>query len=164
MKNIVLIGFMGSGKSTVAEMLSKKLQRRRIETDGEVLVSSKRKSIADIFAQDGEMAFRELELKIASSLKDVNDTVISTGGGMVVNKLCIDYLKRNGIIVYLETSFEAIEKRLEGDDTRPLFSDLDKARKLFGFRKHLYEEYADIRITTDNQTAEEITNSIMEQI
>ncbi|MFZ2025976.1 MAG: shikimate kinase [Microgenomates group bacterium] len=164
MKNIVLIGFMGSGKSTVADLLSKKLQRNCIETDAVVLANSQRKSIGEIFAKDGEMRFRELELEVSSHLGDRKDVVISTGGGMVINKLCIDYLKQNGVVIYLETSFEVIEKRLKGDNTRPLFSDVKKARKLFQFRKHLYEEYEDFRITTDNQTAEEITNSILKKI
>lgn len=164
MKNIILIGFMGSGKSTVAALLSKKLRVNCIETDKEVLARSHRNSIGEIFVKDGEMRFRELELEVASHLGDRKDVIISTGGGMVINKLCIDHLKQNGVVVYLETSFEVIEKRLNGDDTRPLFSDVNKARKLFQFRKHLYEEYEDIRITTDNQTAEEITNSILEKI
>lgn len=164
MKNIVLIGFMGSGKSTVAGLLSQKLEKDLVETDMMVVARSGRNSIKDIFAMDGEIRFRELELKSAHDLSNRSGAVISTGGGMVINKLCMDYLKQNGVVIYLETQFDVIEKRLKGDNTRPLFSDLDKARKLFGFRKHLYEEYADIRITTDNQTAEEITNSIMEQI
>lgn len=164
MKNIILIGFMGSGKSTVAALLSKKLRVNCIETDKEVLARSHRKSIGEIFAKDGEMWFRELELEVASHLGDKKDVVISTGGGMVVNKICIDHLKQNGVVIYLETSFEVIAKRLKGDDTRPLFSDVNKAKKLFQFRKHLYEEYADIRINTDKLTAEEITNSIMNKI
>lgn len=164
MKNIVLIGFMGSGKSTVAALVSKKLCVNCIETDKEVLARSHRKSIGEIFVKDGEMRFRELELEVSSHLGDRKDVIISTGGGMVINKLCIDYLKQNGVVIYLETSFEVIKKRLKGDNTRPLFSDLKKAKKLFQFRKHLYEEYADICITTDKLTEEEITNIILEKL
>lgn len=164
MKNVVLIGFMGSGKSTVAGLLSKKLEKDLVETDTMVVARSGRDSVKDIFAMDGEIRFRELELRSAHDLSNRNGIVISTGGGMVINKLCMDYLKQNGVVVYLETQFDVIEKRLKGDDTRPLFSDVDKARKLFQFRTHLYEEYADIRVKTDRRTVAEITNIILKKI
>jgi shikimate kinase len=162
--NIILIGFMGSGKSSVAQALSKAMNHVHIETDKQVLELSGRESINDIFLLDGENTFRELEICVAKKLKNTDHSVISTGGGMVINRLCIDYLKKNGKIVYLQTSFGEIEKRLKGDESRPLFKDIAKARKLFQFRQHLYGEYADVLVDTDLKSVDEITNIILKKI
>lgn len=162
--NIILIGFMGSGKSSVARKLAQKLNYKNQETDESVLIRSGRKSITELFKLDGEIVFREMELTIAKKMSGEKNAVISTGGGMVINKLCIDYFKQNGIVVYLQTSFEEIVKRLAGDETRPLFKDKLVAHTLFKFRKHLYEEYADITIKTDKLSVDEITNSVIEKI
>ena len=83
---------------------------------------------------------------------------------MVINKLCIDYLKQNGLVIYLDTSFEEILMRLEGDNTRPLFENKQKAKKLFQFRKNLYKRYADIIVKTDKKSIGEITNLILKKI
>ncbi len=159
--NIILIGFMGSGKSSLAELLSRKMHHKHIETDELVLAISKRKSIKDIFSLDGELQFRELEIKVAKKMSNINNCIISTGGGMVMNKICIDYLKKQGKVIYLETSFEEIERRLKDDDTRPLFSDKKRARELFMFRENLYSKYADIIVSTDGKSLEEVTNCII---
>src|SRR5579885_2276130 len=104
MKNIVLIGFMGSGKSTIAKLLAEKLQYKAIEMDTLIIEKSGRISDTEIFDTDGEVRFRELEVHVAKELQDVTTSVISTGGGAVMNKLVIDYLKKNGIVVFLKNS------------------------------------------------------------
>lgn len=162
--NIILIGFMGSGKSSVARELSIKMNYEHIETDQQTLELSKRNSINDIFLLDGECVFRELEVQVAKSLQAKDRCVISTGGGMVINKLCIDYLKKNGKVVYLQTSFNEVQKRLRDDVSRPLFKDKINAQKLFQFRKHLYKEYADVVINTDTKPIDEITSIIIKII
>ena len=162
--NIILIGFMGSGKSTIAHLLSKMLEFSHIETDELVLSRSQRKSITDIFALDGETRFRELEIAVAKSLISKKNTVISTGGGMVLNKICIDYLKENGTVIYLNTSFSEIEARLQGDDTRPLFRNRLNAQKLFQFRKALYSQYAQITVKTDSLSIDNIIKIILKKI
>ncbi len=162
--NIILIGFMGSGKSSVAAALSRKLKCRCIETDTAILERSGRKSIKEIFLLDGEMRFREMEMEIAKKMSSESDAVISTGGGMVINKICIDYLKRNGKVIFLSTSFAEITRRLQGDDTRPLFADREAAQKLFAFRKRLYKQYADVITDTDNRSIDEIINIILKKI
>jgi len=162
--NIILIGFMGSGKSSVAHLLAKKLNMSCKETDNLLLRQSGRKTIKEIFALDGEIRFRGLEIDQAKQLSKENNVVISTGGGMVINKICIDMLKQNGKVIFLSTSFKEIEKRLKGDVSRPLFADKAKALKLFQFRQHLYKEYADVIIRTDGKTIEEITNLIIKKI
>lgn len=155
---------MGSGKTTIAKALSNKLSLSYIETDSLVLKKSQRKSINEIFAKNGEPAFRMLEIETSKNLSSKNDCVISTGGGMIMNKVNIDYLRINGKVLYLETSFEEIKKRLKGATDRPLFKDIAKAQKLYNFRTKLYKEYADFVIKTDNKTVDAICGEIIQLI
>ena len=132
---ISLIGFMGSGKTSVAKVLARKLNLKNIEMDDLVLKKSKRQSIPEIFSKDGEAHFREIEIEVARDLRTEKDKIISTGGGVIMNKITIDYLKENGKIIFLKTSFKTILDRLINDVSRPLFKDKSKARKLFLFRE-----------------------------
>lgn len=152
---------MGSGKTTVAKLLAKKLHWALIEMDDLTLKSSKRKSIAQIFALDGEIRFRELEIATAKRLGKKKQAVISTGGGVVTNKIILDYLNKNGKTIFLKTSFATVAKRLKGDTQRPLFKNILEAKKLFCFREALYEKYANHIINTDKKTPEEIVNTIL---
>lgn len=162
---IILIGFMGAGKTTVGKILAKKLKIDLIEMDELVLKKSKRKTINEIFTFDGERRFRELEIEVARQLRDVDQAIISTGGGVVINKIILDYLReKNGRVIFLKTSFPEIVKRLKNASDRPLFKDEDKAKKLFGFRKRLYEEYADYIIETDNKNPRLIVEEIVKLI
>jgi len=158
---ISLIGFMGSGKTSVAKILSKKLELKNIEMDDLVLKKSKRKNISEIFAKDGEVRFREIEIEAAKDLRILRNVIVSAGGGVVMNKLNIDYLRENGEIIFLKTSFETIRKRLKNDISRPLFKNIGVAKKLFLFREGLYKEYADLIINTDNLSIEEVANSLI---
>lgn len=162
-KNIVLIGFMGSGKSAIAIQLGKTLGRKVIEMDELVLIKSGRSTINEIFSKDKELIFREIEIAVAKKLRDKTNSVISTGGGVVMNKIILDYLKKNGIIVFLATPFDEIVKRIGKAADRPLFNDIIKAKKLFKFRKVLYEQYADTIIRTKNRSINEITLEIIER-
>ena len=155
---------MGSGKSSVAEALSRKLKRRHIETDSSILEQSGRSSIKELFLLDGEMRFREMEIEIAKEIGAKSDAIISTGGGIVINKICIDYLKRNGKVIFLSTSFAEIVRRLQGDDSRPLFADKEAAQQLFTFRKRLYKQYANVTVDTDDRSIDEIINIILKKI
>ena len=92
-----------------------------------------------------------------------DECIISSGGGIVMNKINIDFLRKNGKIVFLKTSFSEIEKRLKDINDRPLFRDKKIARKLFTFRKRLYEEYADLIINTDKKSVEKIAYEIISQ-
>ena len=162
--NIILIGFMGSGKSSVAALLAQKIKWPIRETDELVKEQSGRKNIKELFLLDGEIRFRELEIEVAKQISVEKNIIISTGGGMVINKICLDYLKRDGRIIFLATSFGEIVSRLDGDSTRPLFQDRVAARKLFNFRKKLYQECADVTIQTDKKTVDTITNLIIKKI
>ncbi len=155
---IVLIGFMGAGKTSVADVLSKKSGLEKIEMDDLVVKKSKRKNVSEIFSKDGETRFRELEIEISKGLRKKDQVVISTGGGVVMNKINIDYLRENGLVIFLKTSYGTILKRIGHDDNRPLFRDKIKAKKLFSLRKKLYEEYCDYVVETDKLSVLEIVN------
>lgn len=148
-EKIVLIGFMGAGKSELAPALAKSLNRTHVDMDTQVIELSGRHSISEIFEQDGERHFRELELRVAKSLQDSLQVVISAGGGIVMDKLAMDYLRDNGLTILLEAELETVLSRLGTDTTRPLLQDKSKIPDLFALRAPLYEHYADLRIATD---------------
>ncbi|HVT00977.1 MAG TPA: shikimate kinase [Patescibacteria group bacterium] len=162
--NIVLIGFMGSGKTVLAEMLAKKLKMEFVEMNDLVLKKSGRKSINDIFDKDGEPHFRELEIEVAKDLRKIDHSVIAAGGGIIVNKLVVDYLRENGYIIYLRVGFNEAKKRLRNFHDRPNFRDPRYARRLYNFRKTLYRAYADDYVRTDKKTLEEVADEIIELI
>lgn len=166
--NIVLIGFMGSGKTVLAEMLAKKLNMKFVEMNDLVLKKSGRKSINEIFDKDGETHFRELEIEVARELRKVDNAVIAAGGGIIVNKLVVDYLQENGFVIYLRVSFHEAKRRLKDFHDRPNFRDPRYAMYLYNFRKALYRAYADDYVRTDKKTldevAEEIINLIKDQV
>lgn len=159
--NIILIGFMGSGKSSVGQLLAKTTNRKNLEMDEYIVRLSKRKSINEIFEKDGETTFRELEIKVSKKLQDTTNTIVSTGGGIVMNKICLDYLKKNGKVIFLSTKFETIEKRLRSDTSRPLFQDKQKAKKLYALRNPLYREYANKTIVTDEKNVNDLVKEII---
>ncbi len=158
-KNIVLIGFMGVGKGTIARALVKKMKRFGLDTD-DLIESMENRKIKDIFASDGEAYFRKCEKKTAKWLeKNVKKAVISTGGGFFK----VDNLEKIGTIVYLQSSFEAILKRLQEHENadlklakRPLLTDMNKAKALFNERQMQYEAKADIIIDVENRDVQEI--------
>jgi shikimate dehydrogenase len=163
--NIVLIGFMGSGKTSVAKILAGKLGREAVETDSLILKKSGRRSINEIFEQDGEKKFRALESQVAGELSGRDNIIISTGGGIVADKKSMERLKKNGKIFYLKDSFEKILKRLEKDKTRPLFRNLKKAKKLFSLRQPVYAKYADEIINcAANPDLKRISREIMSRL
>jgi shikimate kinase len=161
---IILIGFMGSGKTTVAKELSKRLGIGRIEMDAEVVRLSGRKDVNEIFEKDGEIKFRELEIEFAKSIRDLKEGIISTGGGVVQNKIILDILRENAEVIYLQLSFEKITKILANDETRPLFKDREKAKKLFELRRPLYEAYADVIIDREHKYANQLADEIIKKL
>lgn len=158
---IILIGFMGAGKTSVAQLLSKKINLPYVEMDDLILKKSKKTTINKIFEKDGELRFRELEIAVSKDLANRENLIVSTGGGVVMNKINLDYLKKEGKICYLKTSFLKIRQRLEGDCSRPLFKDKKQAKKLFKFRQPLYEKYADIIIETNSKSITDVVNSLI---
>ncbi len=151
--NIALIGFMGVGKTAVGRALAKKLNREFVELDSRIEQKAG-KSITQIFEQDGEIAFRELEIEVTKVAAQGEQLVIACGGGLVLNKINIDRLRESARIVYLVASPQIILKRiLKGGEKRPLVNVSEKAvtiRELLKFRKPFYERAADIIINTSN--------------
>lgn len=165
MKNIVLTGFMGTGKTEVGKILSQKLGLALIDADAEI-EKEQQTTITEIFQSQGETAFRDMESSMIKRLSTLNNIVLSTGGGVVLRQENIDALRKNGIIICLSASPETILRRTRKNNNRPLLqtgNPLQKIKELYAFRKPYYER-ADIIIDTDNlvplQVAEEIIKAI----
>jgi len=159
--NIVLIGFMGSGKSTVAKILSQLLKRTSLEMDELVYLKTGARNMHEVFEKGGELLLRETEIAIAKEYASKEHLIISAGGGVVLNKIILDCFKKTGgKVIFLKASFEQIAKRLEGDQSRPLFKHLTDAKKLYDFRMPLYSHYADEIIDVDFLSPEEIALTI----
>lgn len=158
MNNIVLIGFMGCGKSTFGKWLARAEKRKFIDTD-DYIEELEGKKIKDIFAQEGEEYFRQLETKALKKLLDENtDMVLAVGGGLPVRKENRELLK-NEKTVYLRATIDTLEKRLKGDTKRPLLAGgnvREKIATLMEKRSDIYEETADVIIDTDDLRFEDI--------
>ena len=165
MKNIVLIGFMGSGKTTIGKSLEEKTDMTFVDTD-ELIEAYEGCKIRDIFTDKGETYFRRLENETLKNLLTSTDNkVISTGGGIITNQSNIPLLKQLGKVFYLRIKPETVVERLEGDKTRPLLIGEDKLVKveqLMTDRKELYEMAADKTIDTDGLSVSEIVHRILE--
>ncbi len=144
--NIILCGFMGSGKSTVGALLSKKLGMSFIDLDS-YIEKKEDMTVSQIFEAYGEPYFRQSEREAARELSEKNGLIIAAGGGTLVDKQNADTFKRNGRIILLDLPVEIIAERLKGDNTRPLLQREDKEkamRELYNKRMPLYKEAADI--------------------
>lgn len=162
---IVLIGFMGSGKTSVAQLLAEKLNLQFIDMDDLILKSSEFKSINEIFEKRGETEFRKMEMKIAEEIAQEDNIVISTGGGVVMNEKTMSYLTTNSKIIFLNLSFEKAKQRVHLKKILPpLFQNIFDAKKLFEKRMPLYLKYADITIDTDNKNIDNIIKEVVVKI
>ena len=158
MKNIVLIGMPGCGKTTIGALLAEKLGRTLADAD-EKIISLAGKSIPDIFAQDGEPTFRDWETKALAELGKQSGLVIATGGGCVTQKRNYPLLHQNGYLVWLERDCSVLPT-----DGRPL-SQANDLGKMYAARKPLYEAFADIRVEntgTPEETAQKILDALEE--
>lgn len=143
--NIILCGFMGSGKTVVGTELSKIMGRKFIDTD-EMIEQEQGVAIKAIFATHGEDYFRDLEFECCKKIADMKNCVVSTGGGALTFQRNVDAIKGNGKVVFLDADFDVICERIGNSNTRPLFQDRDKARALYDERKSKYLAAADIVI------------------
>jgi shikimate kinase len=165
MTKIVLIGFMGSGKSSVAPLLAEGLGFTFVNTDSLIIERSGFASIPLLFAEKGEAAFRDIESEVAESLRDSEHMVVSTGGGIIGRPSNMEALKHSGgIVVFLKTSFEEIHRRLAEFEDRPLFKNPEQAAALYQTRLPIYQSYADITVTTDGKTPEQVCAEITSRI
>lgn len=163
--NIVLVGLSGSGKTTIGKLLEKYLSGMKFVDTDEIIVKRENKSINEIFAESGEQKFREIERIVVENVSDENNLIISTGGGVVLNKENILNLKKNGVVFYLKTSPEVISERLKNDDTRPLLKVDDVKEKLYKMletREKFYQT-ADFSVKTDGLSPEEVVELIVKE-
>lgn len=150
-KNIVLCGFMGSGKTTIGKRLSRALQMPLYDSDAFVEQKAG-KSISDIFAQEGEEAFRKLETACIKELSQMEGIIIATGGGVVMRPENVEYLKKTGVIVYLNPSLRRLIRNLLTDHSRPLLEGGNKVQKikiLRAKRHGTYQKVCDVEIQKD---------------
>jgi shikimate kinase len=165
MKNIVLTGFMGTGKTEVGRILSRKLGYALVDADTEI-EKEQGMTITEIFKQYGEPKFREIESNVIKRLSETKNAVISTGGGAVLRQENMDNLGKNGVIVCLTASPETILKRTGNNNDRPLLqveNPLQKIKELLEFRRPYYEK-ADIMIDTEGKSPLEVADEIIEKI
>lgn len=165
--NIVLIGYRGTGKSTVARLLGKRLGRRVVSTDAEVIAQANL-SIPKIVEQSGWDHFRNLESAVCQSLTDKDELVIDTGGGVILRDENVAALKANGVTVWLTAEVPTIASRIGRDTLRPSLSGtktfVEEIEEILKTRDPKYKTAADYVIPTDQSSPAQITNLILKQI
>lgn len=164
MNNIVLIGFMGCGKTTIGIKLSYRMRRPMLDTD-KLIEKDEGRTISEIFDTDGESYFRDLETKCLKKLiESTNNQIISVGGGLPIREENHALLKELGTVIYLRARAETIYERLKNDKTRPLLQGDDpqlKIRTLMEKRAAIYEKAADIIIDVDGKDFDTILDAIV---
>ncbi len=156
---VFFIGFMGCGKTSVSRYLAETAGAESIDAD-EYLESREGRAIVDIFAEDGEEHFRDLETECLKDLADGGPRLIGCGGGVVKRPENVAIMHDKGFVVYLEVSAQAASRRIPNADTRPLFENLETARKMLSERSALYERAADVRVPTVGRAVPEISEEV----
>ncbi len=161
--NIVLIGFMGSGKSSIGRLVAQRLGFQFIDTDA-LIVERARVEISEIFAQQGEAAFRDLESSTLESLAHYQRCVISTGGGIVLREKNRDLLRGLGLVVWLTASEEVIYERVSRNTKRPLLQTANPRAtiaELFAARRAVYEQAAEVTIDSSYLSREQAADEVI---
>lgn len=166
-KNIVLIGFMGCGKSTVGKVLAKRLQLPVEDTD-KLIEAREGRTISDIFAKEGEGYFRDLETGLLQEISaQSKERILSVGGGTPVRLENRKLLKQCGKVIYLRVRPETVYGRVKHDTKRPLLQcddPLGKIRELMVSREDAYSECADIIIDVDEMSVEMVVEEILTRL
>jgi shikimate kinase len=162
--NIVLIGYRGTGKSTVGKLLAARLGRELVSTDAEIIKRAKR-TIPEIVTQEGWEYFRNLESDVCRELASRDKLVIDTGGGAILRTQNVEALKRNGTVFWLTASVETIEKRIGDDDQRPSLtgakSFVDEIQDVLRERTPNYQAAADHTIATDDRSINQLVETLL---
>lgn len=165
MHNVILIGFMGSGKTSVGMKLADRLSYRFCDTD-QMIERKAGNTINQIFSTHGEEHFRNMETELLKELRtNLGNTVLSTGGGLPLREQNSKLLQDLGYVVFLKASKETTVKRLQGDTSRPLLKGEEleqKVERMLGIRTPIYEKAAHKILATDDRSIDEIVNLIME--
>lgn len=163
---IFLIGFMGAGKSTIAECLKQQYGRRVVEMDQRI-EEQEQMPISRIFEEKGEEYFRELETELLRELQKDPNLVVSCGGGTPLRSCNMELMRESGRIFFLTASPETVYERVKDSHNRPLLEknkNVSYIEKLMEERKERYEAAADYLVPTDGRTGEEICREIMKKI
>ncbi|MCX7722512.1 MAG: shikimate kinase [Verrucomicrobiae bacterium] len=163
-RNIALIGFMGSGKTSVGKLLAEWLKFDFFDTD-EFIEARVGKTITRIFAEDGEPVFRQYEREVCEYLKGLSNTVVSTGGGLPANQANLDSLKTHAFVVYLWATPEKLWERVRHQTHRPLLQCPDpqsRIRELLSIREPYYRQ-ADLLVNTDTRSVAEVAQLILRE-
>lgn len=162
-KNIMLIGFMGAGKTTVSRELSKLTGRKEVDMDA-YIVQKEGCSINDIFAQHGEEYFRTVETKHLKEIQKSSGVIVSCGGGAVLKDENVSIMKENGVIVLLTATPETTLSRVQNSKDRPILNgnmNLDFITELMNKRKDRYLSVADVIVKTDDRSVKAIAEEIL---
>ena len=163
-QNLALIGFMGTGKSSVGRLVAAQLHFNFLDTD-EMIETRAGISISEIFAHSGEKVFRELEAQLLLELSRAHNTVISTGGGLAANPDNLASLKQHALIVCLWASPTVIWERVRGQTHRPLLQGpepLQNVRQLLSTREPVYKQ-ADVLVNTEQRSIKDVAQHVMHQ-
>ncbi len=157
-KSIYLCGFMGCGKSRIGRVIARKMNRRFADLDA-YIVRAENRTIAEIFEQDGEPYFRDLEAKYIQELS--GEYVIATGGGAILRKQTADFAAEKGVVFFLDTDFEICYERIKNDPKRPLVvkNTKERLRDMYNYRKDIYRANSAYTVEADGidtDIAEEI--------
>ncbi len=161
--NLILVGFMGSGKSEVGRRLAERLGMRFADTD-EMVEAEAGIPIAQVFQQHGEGSFRELERDAVRKALAADDAVVSTGGGAVIDEDNVALMRDSGVVFYLEVGPRQVERRTDADSSRPLLDVAERVpaiERLLSERKPLYERTAHERVNTDELAIEQVVEEIL---
>ena len=162
-KNIILIGYMGSGKTTVGQALAEKLSYQFVDTDA-YIEEEQQTAISQIFEEHGEEYFRNMETKTIENMeKNLHHSIVSTGGGLPLRECNGAILKKMGFVVFLSGEKETVIERLEGDTQRPLLQGENveqKIEEMLCFRNPIYEYSAHLKVSVDHKTVEELVEEI----
>lgn len=162
MANIFLIGFMGTGKTTIANSLKRKYDMQVVDMDSQIEEDEKT-SIPDIFATRGEEYFRDLETKLIKDLKLQDNIVVSCGGGAVLREENVLEMKKSGKVILLQATPETILKRVKYSNNRPLLEgnkNVDYIRQLMDKRVDKYNQAADYTVNVDDRAVDDIADEI----
>ncbi len=163
-KPVFFIGFMGAGKTSVSQQIAVTCGVASIDAD-EYLELREDRIIADIFAEDGEEAFRDIEADVLRDLARRSPRLIGCGGGVVTKRReNADIMRESGFVVYLQVTADGAAERIPNTESRPMFKNIETARKTIVERMPQYEAAADVSVDTEGRSIREVADEVVERL